>query len=387
MSDVANFLMKLMSAGECGKSMHDIKRTSFMNEEMRTLGCTCDLQIFGDTANAYCKLGNLNAQHTLCFCGHCDVVPAQPGWTKNPKGEISDGFVYGRGAVDMLGGIAAWYTAISDLQQELALNDEALKNVCISSLFTGDEEIQDGDGVKKMAKYLADKGEKCDICLIGEPSNTGQNPNDSKLECIITERGGSFNFNIKIFGLSGHISAPERFDNPITKGAKLIVTLKEIDWQEKANLEISAFEGSNQANNVILDEINLIGNVRFFDNITPETIYNKINGICNNVIGRDKYQLSYFCDLMGYKTNTNNKYIQLVANAVKKVTNSYKLVDGRGRGCSDGEWLKVLTDNVCEFGLRTDLCHKIDEYTSIEDLENLVKIYKTIILDYITSII
>lgn len=386
MSNVANFLVKLMSAGDCEKSMHDIKRTTFMNEEMRKLGCECELQIFGDTANSYCKVGNPNAEHTFCFCGHCDVVPVQPGWTKNPKGEIIDGLVYGRGAVDMLGGVASWYTAISELKQEGKLNDTTLKHVCISSLFTGDEEINDGDGVKRMAKYLADKGEKCDVCMIGEPSNYGKNPDDGKLECLTIERGGSFNFGVRIFGLSGHISAPDRFDNPITKGAKLIVALKEIDWQRKANLEISAFEGMNQTNNVVLDEIKLRGNVRYFDGLTPEEIYEQIVSTCKNVLGEEKYKLSWKDELRGYKTDKNNKYIQLVANSIKKVSGSYEFVGGRGRGCSDGEWLKVLSDNVCEFGVRIYLCHKKDEYTSIDDLENLVKIYKTIILDYIASI-
>ena len=385
MSEIAEFLINLMSAGEHNEQVPDINRTRWMSEKLKKNGCDCDFQIFQDTANVYAVIGDKNATKTLAFCGHCDVVPAQ-NWTKNPNGEIVEKNinnkkmkkVYGRGAVDMLGGVASWYCALKSIDRN------KLKNVKITTILTGDEEGAGTHGTKEMVDYLDKKGIKIDACIVGEPTSdykkqSTENIDDNKLNGVCYGRGGSFHFWIKVKGKSGHIAYVGEFDNPITRAVKICNALKKIKFNELTNLEISDFEAKNNTANVILDDVLFRGNIRF-SNIKPEKIKEKIVKICEKY-AKDKYDLQIEVARNGYLTKKNDKFLQLVFQEMKKYNKNAELTFTRG--CTDGEYMVKIAKSVCELGLKCKMMHQIDEYTTEQDLEDLKQLYTNIINKYI----
>ena len=391
MSEIADFLVKLMSAGDHSEQVPDIKRTRWISEQMQNvLGCECDFQIFNDTANVYATFGNKDAK-TLCFCGHCDVVPAR-NWTKNPSGEIIDNRVYGRGAVDMLGGIACWFFALKNFIKKYSKeNSKLLENVRIATILTGDEEGNGTYGTKYMVKYLLDKGEKIDACITGEPTSgyflSVSDLDFHKLDGLCYSRAGSFTFWIKVKGKSGHIAQVGNFDNPIYKAAKLCEKLKQIEFKEfgdMTNLEILGFDAFNNTCNIILDDVKVYGNVRFFidpckPSVKKDLIKEKIEDICKNILG-DSYESVYKSERDGYIIDRDNDFFKLVSSCFSKYNNNLNFVVSRG--CTDSEYMAKMTKNICEIGLKNKMAHKIDEYTTIQDLEDLSSIYESIIFEY-----
>lgn len=386
MSEISQFLVNLMSAGEHKEQVPDINRTKWMCDELSKIGCDCDFQIFEDTANVYAVIGNPNAKKTLAFCGHCDVVPAR-NWTKNPSGEIvEENFngssvkkVYGRGAVDMLGGVASWYCALKSIDKD------KLKNVKIATLLTGDEEGDATNGTKKMVDYLDKQGIKIDACIVGEPTSECKNQDcnfdKQRLNGICYGRGGSFHFWIKVKGKSGHIAYVGEFDNPITRAVKICNALKKIKFNKLTNLEISNFEAKNNTANVILDDVLFRGNIRF-SKITPAKIKEKIIKICNKY-AKNQYDLKIEVARSGYLTSKNDKFLKLAFQEMKKYNKEAKLVFARG--CTDGEYMVKIAKSVCEIGLKCKMMHQVDEYTTINDLNDLAKIYQDIISEYAKS--
>lgn len=391
MSEIADFLVKLMVAGDHGEQVPDIKRTKWMFEQMRdVLGCECDFQIFNDTANVYATFGDKKAK-TLCFCGHCDVVPAR-NWTKNPSGEIVGDRVYGRGAVDMLGSIACWFFALKNFIKKCSNGDnKLLKNLRIATILTGDEEGDGTYGTKRMIEYLMDKGEKIDACITGEPTSGYFLPvsdlDHHKLDGLCYSRAGSFTFWIKVKGKSGHIAQVGNFDNPIYKATKLCERLKQIEFKEfgdMTNLEILGFDAFNNTCNIILDDVKIYGNVRFFADpnkslVGKDLIAKKIEDVCRDILEKD-YELRCKSDRNGYTIDKNNDFFKLVSSCFKKYNNNLNFVVSRG--CTDSEYMAKMTKNICEIGLKNKMAHKIDEYTTISDLEDLSSIYESIIFEY-----
>ena len=422
MSEQANFLVQLMSAGDCSEQVPDIKRVKWMSEHLQQLGCRCDYQVFADTANLYAEIGSRDAKKTLCFCGHCDVVPAR-NWTRNPAGEIVGDRVYGRGAVDMLGGVAGWFFALKTVANEnTRQHGKLLQDVRITTLLTGDEEGAGTHGTQEMVEYLFNRGEKIDACIVGEPTSDYQqfgdyseDIDDHKLDGLCYSRGGSLHFWVTVKGKSGHVAYVGEFDNPITKAVNLCDKLKQIDFAEfgkMTNLEIVSFHASNNTENVILDDVKIHGNVRFFvdtrelgedimkkkicvpdeANITGHIMFDarmgcdilqqKIQAVIDDVCGQN-CDVKYQCDRFGYATDQSDDFIQLAMSCMKEYNDATKLVITRG--CTDGEYMAKIAKSVCEIGLKCKMMHKIDEYTTIQDLEALTGIYTAIIKKFIQT--
>ena len=390
MSEIADFLINLISAGKFEDSQKpDIERTKWVSEKLKSIGCECDFKIFDDTANVCATIGNKNAKKSLCFCGHCDVVPAR-NWTKKISGEIIGNRVYGRGAVDMLGEIACWFFALKCLKEK----SELLNNIKIITLLTGDEEGAGINGTDKMVKYLVNKGENIDACIVGEPTSdyydlkSHKDVDNCKLNGLCYSRGGSFHFWITVKGKSGHVAYTGEFDNPITKAVRLCDRLKKISFTEfdekMTNLEIVEFNAVNNTDNVILDDVKIHGNVRFFCNKNRNIDYyniikQKIENECQAVLF-DRYNARYQCDRCGYTTDVNDDFLQLAMSCFKRYNNESKFVVVRA--CTDGEYMTKICKSVCEIGLKCKMMHQIDEYTTIEDLNDLTNLYKEIITEY-----
>src|SRR5215467_2129736 len=223
-----------------------------------------------DIDNLYARLGT-EAPH-ITFAGHTDVVPPgdEAAWSHGAfSGDVKDGFLYGRGAVDMKGGIACSAAAV--LQY---LADHGGKpNGSISFLITGDEEAASINGTVKLLKWIADRGEKFDHCVLGEPSNQQEMG-----DCIKVGRRGSQSGTLHVDGVQGHVAYPHRASNPVPDISRLIVALSEEPLDrgsaqfQPSNLEFVSVDVGNSAFNVIPGQARATFNIRYNDNHTQQSL-------------------------------------------------------------------------------------------------------------------
>src|SRR6201999_3155516 len=223
-----------------------------------------------DVDNLYARIGT-DGPH-LTFAGHTDVVPAgdESAWSQGAfSGEVKDGFLYGRGAVDMKGGIACSVAAVLEY---LAANDGQPKG-SISFLITGDEEAISVNGTVKLLKWVAERGEKFDHCVLGEPSNV-----ETMGDCIKVGRRGSQSGTLYVDGIQGHVAYPHRAANPVPDVARLIVALSDEPLDhgsaqfQASNLEFTSVDVGNKAGNVIPGQARAKFNIRFNDHHNQETL-------------------------------------------------------------------------------------------------------------------
>src|SRR6187549_2480293 len=223
-----------------------------------------------DIDNLYARIGD-GAPH-LTFAGHTDVVPPgdESAWTHGAfSGDVKDGFLYGRGAVDMKGGIACSVAAVLDY---LAANDGKPKG-SISFLITGDEEDISVNGTIKLLQWAAARGEKFDHCVLGEPSNQ-----EVMGDCIKVGRRGSLHGMLYVEGIQGHVAYPHRAANPVPDISRLIVALSDEPLDhgsaqfQASNLEFTSVDVGNTAGNVIPGQARAKFNIRFNDNHTQESL-------------------------------------------------------------------------------------------------------------------
>src|SRR6201995_2144688 len=229
---------------------------------------------FADVDNLYARIGK-DGPH-IAFAGHTDVVPAgnEAAWKHGAfAGEVKDGFLYGRGAVDMKGGIACSVAAV--LQYLAANGGKPKKNDkgSISFLITGDEEDVSINGTTKLLQWAAARGEKFDHCVLGEPSNV-----ETLGDCIKIGRRGSQSCTLFVDGVQGHVAYPHRASNPVPDIAALIVALsgEPLDHGsahfQASNLEFTSVDVGNTASNVIPGQARAKFNIRYNDNHTQESL-------------------------------------------------------------------------------------------------------------------
>ena len=230
-----------------------------------------------DIDNLYARFGT-QAPYLL-FAGHTDVVPTgdEAKWTRGPfDAEIADGMVWGRGAVDMKGGIAAFAAAALDY-----IAEKGAPKGSIGFLITGDEEGPAVNGTVKMLQWAAARGEKFDHCVVGEPTNP-----DALGDMIKIGRRGSLNGGIVVHGKQGHVAYPQRADNPIPHLLKLLTALSATPLDEgtahfdASNLEVVTVDVGNPATNVIPAEARARFNIRFNDLWTAETLAAELRRRC-----------------------------------------------------------------------------------------------------------
>src|SRR5579862_3061574 len=223
-----------------------------------------------DIDNLYARIGD-SAPH-ITFAGHTDVVPAgdESAWSHGAfSGEVKDGFVYGRGAVDMKGGIACSVAAVLDYLKD---NGGRPKG-SISFLITGDEEDVSINGTVKLLQWAAARGEKFDHCVLGEPSNQQELG-----DCIKVGRRGSQSGTLHVDGVQGHVAYPHRASNPVPDIARLIVALSDEPLDQgsaqfqPSNLEFTSVDVGNPTSNVIPGQAHARFNIRFNDLHTQDSL-------------------------------------------------------------------------------------------------------------------
>jgi succinyl-diaminopimelate desuccinylase len=328
--------------------------------------------------NLYARIGD-TAPH-LMFAGHTDVVP--PGdeakWTHPPfASEIADGVLYGRGAVDMKGAIAAKIAAVLDY---LAANEKPKGS--ISFLITGDEEGVAVNGTIKLLKWAAERGEKFDHCILGEPTNP-----QALGDMIKIGRRGSQNGTLIVTGTQGHVAYPELADNPV-RGITTImsaINAEPIDNGTEhfgaSNLEFTSADVGNKTVNVIPAEARARFNIRFNDTRAREELRAEVERRSAKAAGNHiRWRIEWEPSNADVFLTAPGPFVAMISKAVTEVTGRTPVLSTTG-GTSDARFIKDYCP-VIEFGLLSQQMHKTDEHVATADLVALTAIYRHILDRY-----
>lgn len=387
--DPVNFAAELIRCPSVTPA--DAGALDLLEKVLTEIGFTCTRLPFQepDTArvdNLYARLGDA-APH-ICFAGHTDVVPvgAADNWQKDPfSGEISDDKLWGRGAADMKGAIAAFVAATADY-----LSQNGKPKGSISLLITGDEEGPSVNGTIKMLDWLSTQQEVIDDCIVGEPTNP-----ETLGEMIKIGRRGSVNTTVTIEGIQGHVAYPNRAANPVPHLVQLLerlITAKLDDGTphfQPSNLELTGFDVGNAVTNVIPALAQARFNIRYNDIWSRDTITDWINenlnaahdALNNAIDGENKFSLTVDINHSGEAFLTPTGTLsELAVSAVEKTLGMTPELSTSG-GTSDARFIKDHA-RVIEFGLVGKTMHKVDEHVRVNDIQSLTKIYQEILSGY-----
>jgi succinyl-diaminopimelate desuccinylase len=333
-------------------------------------GFVCERLPFGGIENLYARHGA--ASPCLAFAGHTDVVPPGEGWRFDPfAGEVAEGRLWGRGAADMKGGVAAALAA--------ALRFVAAGGYrgSVAFLLTGDEEGPAVDGTVRLVELLRARGERIDHCVLGEPTSVSVLGDTLK-----NGRRGSLTGRLKILGKQGHVAYPHLAENPMRALARALDALQAEpldagtpDFQP-TNLEVVTVDVGNRASNVIPGEVRLVFNIRFNDRWTPETLEAEIR---RRLAGL-RHELTFDPTNAVAFLTPRGPFTDLVADAVAEITGRRPELS-TGGGTSDARFIKDICP-VVELGLLSGAMHGLDEHAALDDLADLSRIYERILQLY-----
>jgi succinyl-diaminopimelate desuccinylase len=323
-----------------------------------------------DIENLYARIGTEGP--VLVIAGHTDVVP--PGdvsaWTRDPfGGAIEDGILYGRGACDMKGGLAAMIAAALRFRRN---TPDAPGSIAF--LITGDEEGPAVNGTVKLLAWAKERGERFDHCLLGEPTNPA-----GMSDMIKIGRRGSLTGKLTVQGTQGHVGYPHLADNPIRGMVRLLAALdaQPLDagtiYFDPSNLEVTTLDVGNPATNVVPAQAKAVFNIRFNDLWTPETLAAEIERRLVTAAGnRVRFELAFeSTNAVAFLTEPG-PFVTMVADAVEGETGKRPALSTTG-GTSDARFIKSYCP-VVEYGVVGQTMHKIDEQVAVADLLTLEKI-------------
>ena len=330
-----------------------------------------------DIDNLFAKIGS-GAPH-ITFAGHTDVVPTGDvsKWTHLPfGGDIVDGKIYGRGAADMKGGVAASVAA------SLAyIEKHGAPKGAISFLITGDEEGPAINGTVKLLEWARAKGEVFDHCLLGEPTNPG-----FMGEMMKIGRRGSLTGDIRVHGTQGHVGYPHLADNPIPHLMRILTALKATPLDggtahfDASNLEITTFDVGNPASNVTPAEAFARFNMRFNDIWTLPSLEAELRSRIESAQGSANVSVHFEKSNATAFMTQPGAFTALVAKAIELETGHTPVLSTTG-GTSDARFIKDYAQ-VVEFGLVGKTMHGIDEHVDVADVEALTRIYERVLASY-----
>jgi succinyl-diaminopimelate desuccinylase len=332
-----------------------------------------------DVLNLYARFGS--GGPNLAFAGHTDVVP--PGdvsrWRFDPfSATVADGQLWGRGACDMKGGLAASIAAA------LRFSAAGSPPGSISFLVTGDEEGPSINGTVKLIDRALAKGERFDHCIVGEPTSV-----TALGDTIKNGRRGSLTGRLALHGRQGHVAYPHVADNPIPTLAPVLAALLAPPLDaggpdfEPSNLEVVSVDVGNPAANVIPAEVRLVFNIRFNDAWTPETLSPEIARRVEAASSGRRFTLTFDpTNAVAFLTK-RGPFTDLVADAVEDVTGRRPQLS-TGGGTSDARFIKSVCP-VVELGLVNATIHAVDERVPVEDLEGLTRIYERVLERYFAA--
>ena len=366
---------------------------TLLERTLKPLGFACERMDFtqagtDDVANLYARIGQDkfgNGKH-FCFAGHSDVVPVGDlsSWTIGPfSAELAAGYLFGRGAADMKGAIAAFTEACARFLGRRGRDFGG----SISLLITGDEEGPAVNGTVKMLQKLADRGEKIDACLVGEPTSSKRFGDMIKIG-----RRGSMTVDMTVRGIQGHVGYPERLDNPLHRLSALIEALvrEPIDQGsthfQPTSLQFTTIDVGNKATNIAPGTVKARFNTRFNDLWTSRTLLahlkERIERTSEKLGGHGT--IEYSVEVSGESFYTApGPLVDLVAGAIRDVAGVETELSTTG-GTSDARFISRYCP-VLEFGLVGETMHKVDEKSAIEDLKTLSRVYETVLDRYFAA--
>lgn len=353
-----------------------------LQDALTAMGFRCKRYPFGEgegrVDNLYARFGT--AQPNFCFAGHTDVVPTgeASNWSHAPfAGAVKDGQLWGRGAADMKGAIAAFAAAAGNL---LASGWSPAGS--ISFLITGDEEGPAQNGTKRLLPAITADGETIDHCLVGEPTNP-----DVMGEMIKNGRRGSINTVITVSGVQGHVAYPQRALNPIPKLLEILaaLTARTLDdgseFFQPSNLEITTIDIGNIAENVIPETAAARFNIRFNVHHSGESLSQWIQEICAQAGTGFDGEISASIRVSGESFLTPpSQFTQQLQDAVEAVTGGRPSLSTSG-GTSDARFITHYAP-VVEFGLVGATMHQTDERVDVADITTLTQIYTHMLTAY-----
>lgn len=339
-----------------------------MSNRLAAIGFNNETMVFEDTTNLWSRKGNQDP--VFCFAGHTDVVPAgNLDLWKTPPYEptIIDGMLYGRGAADMKGSLAAMLIAT-----ERFVADYPDHKGSITYLITSDEEGPFINGTTRVIDTLEARNEKITYCIVGEPSSTNQVG-----DIIKNGRRGSISGDLNIHGIQGHVAYPEQVKNPIHSAMPALAELSQVKWDNgndffpATSFQISNIHSGTGATNVVPGHITAQFNLRYSTELTDEKIVKQVHEIL------DKYDFEY--DLKW--TYNGQPFITEPGPWLDAVTDAIEATMGKATqlstagGTSDGRFIAPTGAKVIELGPCNATIHQVNESVSCDDLNKLVDIY------------
>ena len=343
-----------------------------MLDRLSSIGFKIEHLRFEDVDNFWAIRGESGP--ILCFAGHTDVVPSGPesDWQSPPfEPTVVDGQLYGRGAADMKGSLAAMLVAVEQFVEQYP--DHSGR---IAFLITSDEEGIAANGTVKVVDWLREQNIIPEYCLVGEPSSSQQCG-----DTIKNGRRGSLGCSMRIIGQQGHVAYPHLANNPIHRAAPALAELASEVWDTgndffpATSFQISNIQGGTGVTNVIPGTLDVVFNLRFSTEVTDQQLREKTVAIL------DKHQLSYRLDwhLSGQPFLTaEGALVEAAVAAIRDITGIETELSTAG-GTSDGRFIAPMGTQVVELGPVNASIHQIDENVSVADLNNLTAIYQNIL--------
>ncbi|WP_435165788.1 succinyl-diaminopimelate desuccinylase [Falsirhodobacter sp. 1013] len=350
-----------------------------MERVLSEAGFDCTRVDRGGISNLFARWGRPGANRTFGFNGHVDVVPVGnvADWTHDPFGAvIEDGWLYGRGSTDMKSGVAAFAAAAVDFVQATPPDGAIILTL------TGDEEADAEHGTVAILDWMAEHGEKMDVCLVGEPTSVAEMGDIMKIG-----RRGSVTVKFTAKGVQGHSAYLHRTKNPVAALARLIARLEETpldqgnDHFDATTLATVTFDVGNPASNVVPAEAQATVNIRFNDIHTGQSLIAHLAAEAARIEAETGVVITLSSKINGDSFVTPpGDLTRLVAGAVQTQTGRVPEASTSG-GTSDARFVKDHCA-VVEFGLVGHRMHAVDERVRVDDITQLKDIYTRILGDY-----
>lgn len=357
---------------------NDLGCQAMLAERLAACGFVIEHLRYGDVDNLWAVFGA--AGPLLAFAGHTDVVPTGPEelWHSPPfEPTIRDGMLYGRGAADMKGSIAAMVVAC---EKFIAVTPAFTGRIAF--LITSDEEGPAVDGTVRVMDHLQQQSTPIDWCIVGEPSSTVEVG-----DVVKNGRRGSLNAQLQVHGTQGHVAYPQLADNPIHRALLALHELTSQQWDSgndffpPTSLQISNISSGTGATNVIPGTLDCVFNFRFSTAVTVEQLQRTVHSIF------DRHGLNYSLDwnVSGHPFLTaSGKLLQATQSAIANVTGTSTTLS-TGGGTSDGRFIAPTGTQVIELGPCNATIHKVNEHVSCADLDTLCAIYEQILHELFTA--
>ncbi len=351
---------------------------ALMCERLMAIGFRIEPLPFGEVTNFWARRGDSGP--LFCFAGHTDVVPTGPldQWTSDPfVGSVRGGLLYGRGACDMKGSLAAMITATEDF-----VGTHPDHAGSIAFLITSDEEGPARDGTVRVVDKLESRGEKIDYCLVGEPSS------QERLGDIVKNgRRGSINGRLSVHGKQGHVAYPHRAKNPLHAFAPVLARLVAEEWDQgnayfpPTSFQISNLNVGTGADNVIPGRLEVLFNLRFSTELDAETIKHRIHSMLDE--GNFDYEIDWRLSGNPFLTSAG-ALVDAARSAIVEIMGIDTELSTTG-GTSDGRFIAPTGAQVLELGPVNATIHQVNECVGVGELDQLSAIYRRLLEKLLTE--